>query len=285
MNSVPRSARIHYPGAIYHVMARGVDGRTVFVDDNDRQNFLQTVLSVKNDARFSVLAYCLMDNHFHFAIKVGAMPLSAVMHRLLTSYVVKFNARHERTGHLFQARYKSVLCLDDAYLIALVRYIHQNPVRAGLVMDPSAWPWSSHRAYLGRTGTALTDVNHFLEAFGSAGLDADRYERWAAQTNEGFSPWPEADSSLDMSREEEVEVIPLDALAASMFPDDAVELRSESRNRSIVWKRFIFAERAFQSGHSQTSIAEWIGCSPSGVHRLLRRNKSKSQSLTPAFSA
>lgn len=285
MNSMPRPARIHYPGAVYHVMARGVDGRTIFNDDDDRRNFLRTVIAVKDDARFSLLAYCLMDNHFHFAIKVDAMPLSAVMHRLLTSYVLKFNARHERTGHLFQARYKSIICLNDAYLIALVRYIHQNPVRAGLVSNPNAWPWSSCHAYLGRERSELTDTSFFLKAFGVAGLKTGDYEHWSGRKDEEFNPWQDVEPRVSLIREEEVEVAPLDALAAGMFPDDCADMRSRSRNRSIVWKRFIFAERAFQSGHSQTTIAEWLGCSPSGIHRLLRRNKSKSQSLTPTFSA
>jgi len=266
-------------------MARGVDGRAVYIDDVDRQDFLQSIRALKSDAGFTIVAYCLMDNHFHLAIKVGAMPLSAIMHRLLTSYVLRFNARHGRTGHLFQARYKSVLCLSDAYLIALVRYIHQNPVRAGLVSDPSGWLWSSHLAYLGRGRTALADVGFFLEAFGASGLDAEGYESWAAHQDKGFLPWPELETRLDMSREEEISITPLGTLAESLFPGDAAELRSRTRNRSVAWKRFILAERAYRSGHSQTTIADWFGCSPSGVHRLLRRNKSKGQSLTPAAPA
>ena len=144
---MPRPPRIHYAGAVYHVMARGVDGREIFADDSDRQTFLATTRGLKRETDCSVLAYCLMGNHFHFAIRVGRTPLSRIMHRLLTVYAMAFNFRHDRQGHLFQARYKSVLCLDDAYLIALIRYIHMNPVRRGLVSSPELWAWSSFRFY------------------------------------------------------------------------------------------------------------------------------------------
>lgn len=270
-----RRARIHYPGAVYHVMARGVDGRNIFTDDTDRLGFLRSVLSIQSDASFSVLAYCLMDNHFHFAVKVSSTPLSKIMHRLLTSYALRFNTRHERAGHLFQARYKALLCLNDAYLISLVRYIHQNPVRAGLVSSPNDWPWSSHRSYLERSVSSMTDTTFFLEAFGASGLDRSDYNNWAAHTTEDFNPWLEDESSPDLYRDDEIEVVPLEVLAASLFPDDTAELRSRCRRHPIVRKKFIFAEKAVRNGHSQTSIATWMGCSPSGIHRLLRRNKSQ----------
>ncbi|MCR4295507.1 MAG: transposase, partial [Elusimicrobia bacterium] len=120
-------------------MAKGVDGRAIYTDDADRIGFLKSLNRIVNESGASVLAYCLMGNHFHLAIKVGAVPLSSVLQRILTSHALTFNIRHDRTGHLFQARYRSNLCLTDAYLTALIRYIHMNPVRAGLVSRPEDW--------------------------------------------------------------------------------------------------------------------------------------------------
>ena len=166
-------------------MARGVDGREVFVDDLDRRDFLGTILGLKSQTNCSIIAYCLMGNHFHLAIKVGTTPLSHIMHRLLTAYVIGFNARHAREGHLFQARYKSVLCLDDSYLIALVRYIHMNPVRAGLTVGPEDWPWSSHRYYAERTGSPLVDPRLFFDVAGSSSRE---YERSSANAAQNIDP-------------------------------------------------------------------------------------------------
>src|SRR6185503_15252840 len=118
----------------------------------------------KSEMSCTILAYCLMGNHFHLAMRVGNIPLSRIMHRMLTTYAMAFNFRHDRTGHLFQARYKAILCLDDAYLLGLVRYIHLNPVRAGLVPKPENWPWSSHHLYAAGNSEDLVDQRLFFDA-------------------------------------------------------------------------------------------------------------------------
>jgi REP element-mobilizing transposase RayT len=264
-------------------MARGVDRREIFTDDRDRINFMQSVRALKIDMGFSLLAYCLMGNHFHLAIGVRDIALSKIMQRLLTTYVIGFNARHSRQGHLFQARYKAILCVDDAYLIALVRYIHLNPVRAGLVLSPSDWSWSSHQAYAERKTTILTDMVSFWDAFGGAGLGDQDFPTWSGQVDQDFKPWPEADLSQTLLRRVELDVQSLDSLAAELLPEETAKLRSHSRRSEVAKTKLKFAEKAVQKGHSQSSIARWMGCTPSGIHRLLFRNKSKSQSLTPTF--
>ncbi len=250
-------------------MARGVDGRSIFIDDLDRRDLLGTVLGLKPETDLSILAYCLMGNHFHFALKVGNTPLSQIMQRLLTAYVIGFNARHAREGHLFQARYKAFLCHNDAYLIALVRYIHMNPVRAGLAANPGDWPWSSHRQYARRTRSPLADSRLFFDA---AGPDAREYEQWATDADKDFKPWPEAGTSAPLFREEAVERPSLDALASDLFPDDLDALKSGSRLRAISAKKYVIAQRALRSGLSLASVAAWMGCSTPAVHQLLRRN-------------
>jgi REP element-mobilizing transposase RayT len=270
---MPRPPRIHYPGAVYHVMARGVDGREVFADDLDRQTFLTAALRSKTETSCSFLAYFLMGNHFHFALRVGNIPLSQVMHRLLTVYVMAFNLRHERHGHLFQARFKSVLCLDDSYLISLVRYIHMNPVRAGLVAKPDHWPWSSHGQYVERTANPIADPRLFFDALNASGAGGGDYNAWLKGPDNGFKAWPDAAASSPLFREEFADAKSIDALAFDLFPDDILELRSASRRRAISEKRFIVAAKAVKTGHSQMSIAEWMGRTPQAIHNLLHRNK------------
>lgn len=265
---MPRPPRMHYPGAVYHVMARGVDGREIFVDDSDRRMFLATAVGLRNGASCSILAYCLMGNHFHFALRVGSIPLSRIMHRLLTTYAMAFNFRHDRAGHLFQARYKSVLCKDDAYLIALIRYIHMNPVRAGLVSTPDHWPWSSHFQYAKKTAADFADQRLFFDALG--GKD---YDQWLSGGDADFRPWPEQNSSSPLIREDETNSETLDEIASDLFPKDLIQIRSGSRRRDLSQKRCLLAERALQRGHTLASIAEWMGRTPPAIHHLLKRNK------------
>lgn len=254
-------------------MARGVDGREVFIDDVDRRDFLAIALRLKTETPYSILAYCLMGNHFHFAIKVESTPLSKIMHRLLTTYVLGFNARHEREGHLFQARYKSFLCLDDAYLISLVRYIHMNPVRAGLAPSPGDWPWSSHRQYAGKAAAAIADTGFFFDVVSTREPNVRDYDRWATDADDGFKPWPETAASPPVLRDEPRKFEPLDELVSSLFPDDLAELKSDSRVRAVTRKRRLVAETAVRNGHSLVAIAGWMDRTPQAIHRLLRRNK------------
>ncbi len=145
-----RPQRIHIEGAYYHVMLRGNGGQAIFADDADRHRLER--LLVDGVARFGhrVHAYCWMTNHLHLCLQVGTVPLSNIMQNLAFRYTRGWNRRYSRVGHLFQGRYRALLAADDSYLLTLVRYIHRNPLEAGLASDAAAWPWSSHGAYVGR---------------------------------------------------------------------------------------------------------------------------------------
>ena len=147
-----RPPRLEFPGAVYHVTARGNERRAVFRDDKDREEYLVRVIRYRERFSFQLLAYCLMTNHVHLALRTGPVPLSRIMAGLHSTYTQWFNARHGRVGHLFQGRYKAFLVQEDRYLVALVRYIHRNPVEARLVARASEYPWSSDRFL--RTGHA-----------------------------------------------------------------------------------------------------------------------------------
>ena len=155
---MPRQARLDAPGVLQHVMARGIERRKIFWDDKDRSSFLERLAVILEETQTQCYAWALIPNHFHLLLRTGATPLSNVMRRLMTGYAVTFNRRHRRAGHLFQNRYKSVVCEEDPYLLELIRYIHLNPLRAKLVEDLKAldkYPWAGHSAILGRRKNPL----------------------------------------------------------------------------------------------------------------------------------
>ncbi len=141
--------RIHFPGALYHVILRGNARDKIFFANTDRYRFYTFLQQGAERYRFRIHAFCLMTNHMHLALQVGDIPLSHIMQGLVGRYTRWINWRKSRSGHLFQGRYKAVLVDADAYLCELVRYIHLNPVRAKMVDGPGEYPWSSHRAYCG----------------------------------------------------------------------------------------------------------------------------------------
>lgn len=144
-----RKTRIHYPGALYHVMLRGNGGSDIFFEDGDRYRFLLLLQEGIERYGFRAHAFCLMDNHIHLALQVGETPLSRVMQNLSFRYTQWINWRTKKKGHLFQGRYKAVLVEADEYLLQLVAYLHLNPVRAGIKESAIEYRWSSHRAYMG----------------------------------------------------------------------------------------------------------------------------------------
>lgn len=144
-----RPLRIEFPGAVYHVTSRGDRQEPIFEDDQDRLIFLDTVAQALSRFDGQMLAYCLMDNHYHFVLHTRKANLSLLMRHINGVYTQAFNRRHDKVGHLFQGRFKAILVDRDAYLLEVCRYVELNPVRAGTTRKPHTWPWSSYRAHAG----------------------------------------------------------------------------------------------------------------------------------------
>ncbi len=161
-----RPIRIEVPGALYHVIARGNERKAIFRDDLDRNHYLQRLVHYRGKFNFRLLAYCLMDNHVHLAVETGKAPLSRIMAGLQSSYTQYFNRRHGRVGHLFQGRYKAFLVEKDRYALALLRYIHENPVKAGVVRRANQYAWSSDRHYRAARGPEWMDSDRLLAMLG-----------------------------------------------------------------------------------------------------------------------
>ncbi len=166
---MPRKARIDAPGALHHIIVRGIERQRIFSDDYDRDNFIERLGDIVTETQTCCLAWALLPNHAHMLLRTGRTPLSTVMRRLLTGYAVSFNRRHRRHGHLFQNRFKSILCQEDTYLLELVRYIHLNPLRANIVntiKDSEKFPYSGHSALMGKVKRDFQDKDYILKLFG-----------------------------------------------------------------------------------------------------------------------
>ena len=184
---MPRAARLDGPGVMHHIMIRGIERRKIFLDDKDREDFLSRLERLLPATKTSCFAWAFMPNHAHFLFRTGRVRISTLMSRLLTGYAVYFNLRHKRSGKLFQNRYKSILCQEDAYLTELVRYIHLNPIRAGLVKGLNAlnkYAYSGHSVLLGNRKREWQDTDYVLNYFGKQRYSARRH--YEAFVEEGF---------------------------------------------------------------------------------------------------
>jgi REP element-mobilizing transposase RayT len=166
---MPRKARIDAPGALHHIIVRGIERRRIFSDDKDRDSFVDRLGELISDTQTFCFGWALMPNHAHLLLRTGKTSLSTVMRRLLTGYAVYYNRRHRRHGHLFQNRYKSILCQEDTYLLELVRYIHLNALRGKIVSalkELDNYPYSGHSALMGKVPREFQDTEYVLNLFG-----------------------------------------------------------------------------------------------------------------------
>ena len=182
---MPRKARIDAPGALHHIIVRGIERRMIFTNDQDRNDFLARIGPILEETRTACFAWALIPNHFHLLLQTGSHPVATVMRRLLTGYAIGFNRRHNRHGHLFQNRYKSILCQQETYFLQLVRYIHLNPLRAGQVKDLkdlSTYNFCGHGVIMGNLRQTWQNAGEVLACFDSRVAAARRqYEAFVAK--------------------------------------------------------------------------------------------------------
>ena len=168
---MPRRSRLDAPAVLHHVIIRGIERRAIFLSLADRRDFSKRCGDLFPETGTVCYAWALLRNHAHLLLRTGTAPLSTVMARLLSGYASGFNRRHNRSGHLFQNRYKSIICQEDTYFKDLVRYIHLNPLRARLVPDFSAletYQWSGHAVLLSNKKCPWQDAKYPLSFFGGA---------------------------------------------------------------------------------------------------------------------
>ena len=177
---MPRQARLDAPGTLHHVIARGIERRRIVDDRWDRRNFVSRLGQVASETETAIYAWALMTNHAHILLRSSQHGLSRLMRRFLTGYAVTYNLRHKRHGHLFQNRYKSIVCDEDAYFLQLVRYIHVNPLRAGVIKSLPAldrYHWTGHGVLMGKVEHDWQDRDYVLSWFGDKEGEARRQYR------------------------------------------------------------------------------------------------------------
>ena len=182
---MPRQSRIDITGALHHIIARGIERRKLFDDNQDRYDFLKHLGLILEQTKTACYAWALIPNHFHLLLRTGPVPIATVMRRLLTGHAIRYNRRHRRSGHLFQNRYKSILCQEDAYLLELVRYIHLNPLRARLVEDLKQldkYAFCGHGVIMGKQEQSWQHSDEVLLFFGKRISSARRkYKEFVAK--------------------------------------------------------------------------------------------------------
>lgn len=238
-----RKPRVEFDGAFYHVIVRGNQRQRTFQDDQDRVAYLQRIEHYRQRYGFRLYAYVLMANHVHLLIETKSVALSKIMQGIQFSYTQSYNRRHRKVGHLFQGRYKAILCDRDAYLLELVRYIHLNPGRLKVYDDPWRYRWSSHGAYLGKPSPVKVDSQEVLSQFSSR-LGAARrgYQRFM-------------DEGMRQGHEEKYyETIDQRFLGDEPFVSKVAE-RSEAKEVEIKGKKVGFAQllKAISDAHDVES--------------------------------
>ena len=192
-----RQLRIEYDGAFYHVTSRGNQRGKIFWDDRDRER-LRTILE-RTKERYGYLlhGYVFMSNHYHLLIETPRANIKQIMQNINTSYTVFVNRRYRRFGHLFQGRYKAFIVDKERYLLGLGRYIHLNPVRAGVVRRPEDFRWSSYCDYIGSRNEGLVDTDETLGLFSrKRGIAIRRYREFVKEGLGGGSPLENATGSI-----------------------------------------------------------------------------------------
>ena len=288
--------RVHFPGALYHVISRGNQRQDIFLDDKDLKTFLSYLSEYKARYPLHLYAYSLMKNHVHLLLEVEGTPLSKIMQSLLFRYTRYFNKRYGKVGHLFQGRYKAILCDKDAYLLELVRYIHLNPIRAKVVTDPERYLWTSHLSYLGKVKDGLIEEDFVLGQFGERkSLARRRYRRFLLEElhsghQEKYYEVKDQrflgeDSFIDRievekgDRENVVYDIPIEVIAQKVSRTTGIarsRLYSLTRSREGAHGRSMVAYLArVISGHMVTDVARHFQRSPMRISQAIIRFENK----------
>jgi REP element-mobilizing transposase RayT/DNA-binding transcriptional regulator YiaG len=222
----------------YHIMVRGNEKKDIFRDDHDKLRFIEIIKKVKQGNSFYLHAFCLMDNHLHMMISEGKEDVARIMKRITVSYVSYFNKKYRRVGHLFQDRFKSEVIEQDSYVLSLVRYIHKNPVKAGIVHNAADYKWSSHPGYIDEKSdfAEILDLDDILGLFSENRPEAiKRYEKY--MTEEGDESFIEIELEKDVMEEETArelyEKLLLEGKGEKQRPENVIKEFRERTNLSI----------------------------------------------------
>ena len=279
-----RPLRIEYPGAVYHITSRGNEKKAVFKDEQDRELFLKTLAQVNKHYHWFCHAYCLMDNHYHLLIETPEGNLSRGMRQLNGVYTQSFNKKRNRTGHLFQGRYKAILIQKDNHLLEAGRYVVLNPVGAQLVERPEDWKWSSYRATVGEeTAHPCLTGDWILGQFSRTRAKAEEeYRRFVTWGIGKGTIWKEVKGQAIFGEDDFVNSLADYLKRQKKVPEISKSQRYADRPAlgQIFKESFIndkqkrnqkIAEAIQKYGYTQRAIADFLGFHFTYVSRILHR--------------
>jgi putative transposase len=294
---VTRKPRIEFEGAFYHVITRGNQRQPVFKDKDDYSRYLKILADYKIRYDYSLYAYVLMSNHVHLLIETKEVPLFKILQGINQSYTLYFNRKYQTVGHLFQGRYKAILCDKDAYLLSLVKYIHLNPVRAKIVKTLEEYPWTSHRHYVERAeDQRITDKDQVLRMFSEDKGRARRLYRLYMRES-GGAQREDIYATIDQrvlgderfvekvmgktgrrglrgKRRHEYTLAEIGGAVEKLYGITLRQLREKGRDERIQSGRRLISLVAREYGYRGQETAEYLWRDPAGVTRYLKERKS-----------
>ena len=284
-----RPLRIEYPGALYHVTARGNARQDIFHDDHDRREMLDLLKEIITDLNWICHAYCLMTNHYHLLVETSEGNLSRGMRHLNGIYTQRFNRRHSLTGHVFQGRYKAIVVEKDTYLLALCRYIVRNPSKAGLVHTPAEWPWSSYRDTAGIVkGEGIVHADWILSQFSDSPPAARRaYHLFVLSEKEQPNPWESLQGGIYLGKGSLMEKMKVLTRGKERFKEIPRKQRYATRPplSEIIGKVSAASEdpdkiySAYKDyGYTLKQIGDHVGLHYSTISRHIKRQKEVGKS-------
>ena len=273
-----RPLRLEFAGALYHVTSRGDRQEDIYLDDADREAFLDVLADVCDRFNWVIHAYCLMTNHYHLLIETPDANLSQGMRQLNGVYTQNFNRQHQRVGHVFQGRYKAILVQKESYLLELARYIVLNPVRAQMVRTAKEWPWSSYRATAGyKVPVKALNVDWILSSFANRKSTAmERYQKFVAEGKKQPKPWDQLRNQIYLGDEAFINKMQdkIDS-AADLREIPAAQKRRVVKPLSYFAKQFTDRNEAIvnafaSGGYNMNTIGDYFGIHYSRVSRIIK---------------
>jgi len=275
-----RRLRIEYPGALYHVIQRGNNKENVFECSEDKYYLIEYFRKAVELDGIELFAYVIMSNHYHLALRTSSEPLNKVMHRINTKYGIYYNKAMVRSGHVFEGRYKAILIQNDSYLISLVRYIHRNPVKAGVCSNVRDYLWSSDRCYR-EMETGFIKSRLFLEMLSEDNEKSlKEYDALMSQDDDSDYDYEAAINTVHVKPElanKNKKLItgrkPLDEILreSTNDMDEYESIKRGSRLRSFTQAKVTYAKSACEQGYSMQEIARHINVSATAVFKYINK--------------
>lgn len=299
---MPRKPRIEFEGAFYHVIVRGNQRQKIFKDEDDFLKYLEILGRYKGRYQYLLYCYVLMNNHLHLLVEGGKTPLSKILQGINQSYTAYFNRRYKTVGHLFQGRYKAILCDRDKYLLALIKYIHLNPVRAKVAKTPEEYRWSSHPSYaLKREAHGLIDTEQILRMFSEDKAKARKLYRAYMDDepvvakediystvdqrilgDEKFVEEVKGRYSVELTQERRIKEYRLNEIAGGVEKVCGItlqQIRQKSKSREVSLGRKLISLVASEYGYKGKEIAEFMQKDPAVITRHLKERRDLAEEI------